>query len=108
MSAVKRLRIAGRQLEAKMGYSASSGCSASGCRKLGPQSELSRSGAFAAARAIALGKVPNLAADRDFILVGCAFPDSLAAVSAPVGYIERHDWKFACSFSSSRRRACVR
>ncbi|MGX9948466.1 beta family protein (plasmid) [Bradyrhizobium denitrificans] len=50
--------------------------------------------AFAAALAIALSKIPNLPAYRNFILVGCAFPDSLAAVSAPIGYIERHDWKF--------------
>ncbi|WP_441238684.1 beta family protein [Bradyrhizobium sp. 930_D9_N1_4] len=50
--------------------------------------------AFAAALAFALGKIPNLAAYRNFILVGCAFPTSLATVSAPVGSIERHDWKF--------------
>ena len=51
-------------------------------------------GAFAAALAIALGKIPSLPAYRNFILVGCAFPDTLSAVSSPVGYLERHDWKF--------------
>ena len=50
--------------------------------------------AFATALAVALGKIPNLAGYRNFILVGCAFPDTLRAVSSPVGYIERHDWKF--------------
>lgn len=50
--------------------------------------------AFAAALAVALGKIPNLASYRNFILVGCAFPNTLKAVSSPVGYIERHDWKF--------------
>jgi hypothetical protein len=50
--------------------------------------------AFAAALAVALGKIPKLAAYRNFILVGCAFPDTLKEVSAPGGYIERHDWKF--------------
>jgi hypothetical protein len=51
-------------------------------------------GAFAAALAIALGKIPNLPAYRNFILVGCAFPNTLSALSSPIGYIERHDWKF--------------
>jgi hypothetical protein len=51
-------------------------------------------GAFAAALAITLGKIPNLPAYRNFILVGCAFPNTLSAVSSPVAYIERHDWKF--------------
>src|SRR5262249_25587856 len=50
--------------------------------------------AFAAALAIALAKIPNLVAYRNFILVGCAFPDTLKEASAPGGYIERHDWKF--------------
>ncbi len=50
--------------------------------------------AFAAALAVALGKIPNLPAFRNFILVGCAFPDTLSSVSSPIGYIERHDWKF--------------
>jgi hypothetical protein len=51
-------------------------------------------GAFAAALAVALAKIPNLPAYRNFILVGCAFPNTLSAISSPVGYIERHDWKF--------------
>ncbi|WP_342723728.1 hypothetical protein AAFG07_32115 [Bradyrhizobium sp. B097] len=50
--------------------------------------------AFAASLAFALGKIPNLSAYRNFILAGCAFPNSQATVSAPVGYIERHDWTF--------------
>lgn len=50
--------------------------------------------AFATALAVALGRIPNLPSYRNFILVGCAFPDTLSAVSSPVGYIERHDWKF--------------
>ncbi len=51
-------------------------------------------GAFATALAVALGKIPNLSNYRNFILVGSAFPGTLSAVSSPVGYIERHDWKF--------------
>jgi hypothetical protein len=51
-------------------------------------------GAFASALAVALGKIPNLADYRSFIIVGCAFPNSLAGVPSPSGYIERHDWKF--------------
>jgi Beta protein len=47
--------------------------------------------AFAAALAGAVAKIPNLAAYRNFILVGCAFADTLAT---PGGFIERHDWKF--------------
>jgi hypothetical protein len=50
--------------------------------------------AFASALAIALGKIPNLNAFRTYILVGCAFPDSLKEVSVPGGFVERHDWKF--------------
>jgi hypothetical protein len=50
--------------------------------------------AFAAALAFALAKLPNLSAYRNFILVGCAFPDSLKDVATPFGYIARHDWKF--------------
>jgi hypothetical protein len=49
---------------------------------------------FAAALAPALAKISDLAAYRNFILVGCAFPDSLKEVSTPGGFIERHDWKF--------------
>ena len=51
-------------------------------------------GAFATALAVALGKISNLSNYRNFILVGSAFPGTLSAVSSPVGYIERHDWKF--------------
>jgi hypothetical protein len=50
--------------------------------------------AFTAALAVALAKIPNLAAHRNFILVGCAFPNTLKEVAAPGGFIERHDWKF--------------
>ena len=38
--------------------------------------------AFAAALAMALAKIPNLAAYRNFILVGCAFPDTLKEVAS--------------------------
>jgi hypothetical protein len=54
--------------------------------------------AFATALAAALGRIPNLGGYRNFILVGCAFPDTLKVVSSPVGYIERHDWKFYVQF----------
>lgn len=50
--------------------------------------------AFASALAVALAKIPNLAAYRNFILVGCAFPDTLREIASPGGFIERHDWKF--------------
>lgn len=50
--------------------------------------------AFAAALGAALAKIPNLPAFRNFILVGCAFPNSLGEVASPGGFIERHDWKF--------------
>jgi hypothetical protein len=50
--------------------------------------------AFAAALGAALAKIPGLAAYRQFILVGCAFPDTLREVASPGGFIQRHDWKF--------------
>jgi hypothetical protein len=53
--------------------------------------------AFASALAMALGKIPSLNAFRSYILVGCAFPDSLKEVAVPGGFVERHDWKFYLS-----------
>ncbi|MCK1409295.1 beta family protein [Bradyrhizobium sp. 76] len=50
--------------------------------------------AFAGALAPALATIPNLQAYRNFILAGCAFPDSLKDVAVPFGYIARHDWRF--------------
>lgn len=50
--------------------------------------------AFGSALAAALSKIPNLRAYRNFILVGCAFPDTLKEIVSPGGFIERHDWKF--------------
>jgi hypothetical protein len=50
--------------------------------------------AFGAALAFALGKIPNLTAFRNFILVGCAFPNTLSEIATPGGFLERHDWKF--------------
>jgi len=37
-------------------------------------------------------------------LVGCAFPNTLSAVSSPVAYIERHDWKFYVQLLAKLRR----
>lgn len=49
---------------------------------------------FAGALMPALAKIPNLGAYRNFVLVGCAFPESLASISQPGSNVQRHDWKF--------------
>jgi len=54
--------------------------------------------AFAAALAMALGKIPNLPSYRNFILVGCAFPRTLSEIATPGGFIDRHDWRFYVEF----------
>jgi hypothetical protein len=50
--------------------------------------------AFATALVAALQNIDHLDSYRSFVVIGTAFPDSMAEVSPPGGDIKRHDWKF--------------